>query len=103
MTLLMPDKLLRASRITNKLAHISSNPNYCVEYHVGRGGFVEAWHCPHFEGRINRAPITQRWGCCHYLEVTQTYFTQPPGLLWDQVKHPACPRAFGRDELTPTP
>ena len=84
-------KRLRATRITNRLAHISSNESYCVEGFVGKSGFTETWHCPYFEGRINRAPIEQLWGRCNLLGITETYFTYPLGLLWDEVKHPDCP------------
>jgi hypothetical protein len=85
-------KRLRATRISNRLASIFKDKFYCYEAHEGQNDVFENWHCPYFEGRINRAPITQRWGRCHYLGVTETVGTRAgAGLLWDQVKHSDCP------------
>jgi hypothetical protein len=93
-------KRLCATRITNRLAHISRNDFYCVEYHEGKSGFLETRHCPYFEGRTNHASIQQQRGHCHCLGVTETPFTHPLALLWDEVKHPDCPET--PDFIKPT-
>ena len=93
----MPKKL-PATRITNRLAQIPKHDLYCYEALVGQNGIVETWHCPFFEGRINRAPISQRWGHCQYYDVTDTAFAKPLSLLWDEVKLLECQNEFSIQE-----
>ncbi len=97
----MPKKL-KATRISNRLSGIPKDKLYCKELHLGQNGILETWHCPYFEGRINRAPIHQRWGRCCFLSVTETQFSRPLGLLWDEVKHPDCPEFFGTYDMAKT-
>jgi hypothetical protein len=84
-------KKLRATRISDRLPHISKNELTCYEPHEGQNGILEHWFCPYFEGRINRAPMESQWGRCHLLGVTETMSTHSFALLWEGIKHPNCP------------